>query len=165
MTQIGTGKYTYELTRDFCKLPAGQSFGLVSRVAADAQDRIYVFQRKDPPVVVFDREGKYLGDMHFAFMRNIGDVVPTLGTAQTIPTIEKGIVSIGLTRMIRGSGRAIAAAERVIRPSGAGRTIGPHVIRGWTPTRPCRGCSSRRMGGGRRRRSGSGRRRTQRSRG
>jgi len=42
-------------------LPAGQSFGLVSRVAADAQDRIYVFQRKDPPVVVFDREGKYLG--------------------------------------------------------------------------------------------------------
>src|SRR6266478_8240083 len=61
MTQIGTGKYTYELIRDFCKLPDGQSFGLVSRVAADAQDRIYVFQRKDPPVVVFDRDGKYLG--------------------------------------------------------------------------------------------------------
>ena len=61
MTQVGTGKYTYELIRDFFKLPPGQSFGLVSRVAADAQDRIYVFQRKDPPVVVFDREGKYLG--------------------------------------------------------------------------------------------------------
>jgi hypothetical protein len=30
-------------------------------VAADAQDRIYVFQRKDPPVVVFDRDGTYLG--------------------------------------------------------------------------------------------------------
>jgi hypothetical protein len=30
-------------------------------VAADAQDRVYVFQRKDPPVVVFDRDGKYLG--------------------------------------------------------------------------------------------------------
>jgi len=61
MAQVDTGKYTYELIRDFCKLPAGQSFGLVSRVAADAQDRIYVFQRKDPPIVVFDREGKYLG--------------------------------------------------------------------------------------------------------
>ena len=61
MAQTGTGEYRYELIRDFCKLPAGQSFGLVSRVAADAQDRIYVFQRKDPPVVVFDREGKYLG--------------------------------------------------------------------------------------------------------
>ena len=61
MTQVGTGKYTYEPIRDFFKLPAGQSFGLVSRVAADARDRVYVFQRKDPPVVVFDREGKYLG--------------------------------------------------------------------------------------------------------
>jgi len=61
MTQLGTGKYTYELIRDFFKLPAGQTFGLVSRVAADAQDRVYVFQRKDPPVVVFDRDGKYLG--------------------------------------------------------------------------------------------------------
>jgi DNA-binding beta-propeller fold protein YncE len=30
-------------------------------VATDSEDRVYVFQRKDPPVVVFDREGKYLG--------------------------------------------------------------------------------------------------------
>jgi DNA-binding beta-propeller fold protein YncE len=51
---------TYELIRDFLKLPAGQTFGLVSRVATDSQDRVYVFQRKDPPVVVFDRDGKYL---------------------------------------------------------------------------------------------------------
>jgi sugar lactone lactonase YvrE len=61
MTQVGTGEYTYELIRDFLKLPHGESFGMVSRVAADSQDRVYVFQRKDPPVVVFDREGKYLG--------------------------------------------------------------------------------------------------------
>jgi DNA-binding beta-propeller fold protein YncE len=61
MTQVGTGEYTYELIHDFLKLPAGQSFGMVSRVATDSQDRVYVFQRKDPPVVVFDREGKYLG--------------------------------------------------------------------------------------------------------
>jgi Amt family ammonium transporter len=35
----------------------------------------------------FGGEGKYLGDLHFAFMRHINDVVPTLGSAQTIPTI------------------------------------------------------------------------------
>jgi Amt family ammonium transporter len=35
----------------------------------------------------FGGDGKYLGDFHFAFMRNINDVVPTLGAAQTIPTI------------------------------------------------------------------------------
>jgi DNA-binding beta-propeller fold protein YncE len=61
MTQLGTGNHTYELIRDFPKLPKGESFGMISRVATDSQDRVYVFQRKDPPVVVFDREGKYLG--------------------------------------------------------------------------------------------------------
>src|SRR5438105_4744248 len=61
MAQVGTGKYTYEVIRDFFKSPDGEPFELISRVAADAQDRIYVFQRRDPPVVVFDRDGKYLG--------------------------------------------------------------------------------------------------------
>ncbi len=59
-TTIGTGKYTYELIPDFFKSPDGQPFGLISRVAADDQDRIYIFQRRDPPVVVFDRTGKHL---------------------------------------------------------------------------------------------------------
>jgi NHL repeat len=61
MPVLGSNGYSYELIRDFFKLPDGGRFGLVSRVAADAQDRIYVFQRRDPPVVVFDRDGKYLG--------------------------------------------------------------------------------------------------------
>jgi len=90
MTQVGTGKYTYELIRDFCKLPDGQSFGLVSRVAADAQDRIYVFQRKDPPVVVFDREGKHLGawgsgqvtDPHG--LKIVGDTVYTTDRSDSV---------------------------------------------------------------------------------
>ena len=56
-----TQAHTYDVIRDFFKLPNGERFGLVSRVAADSHDRIYVFQRKDPPVVVFDRTGKYLG--------------------------------------------------------------------------------------------------------
>jgi DNA-binding beta-propeller fold protein YncE len=61
MSQVGSGEYRYELIRDFLKLPNGERFGLVSRVATDSQDRVYVFQRRDPPVVVFDRDGKYLG--------------------------------------------------------------------------------------------------------
>ena len=55
MTQVGTGKHTYELVRDWPKMPKGESLGVVSRVATDSQDRVYVFQRKDPPVVVLDR--------------------------------------------------------------------------------------------------------------
>ena len=60
MTQVRTGKYTYERIQDFPQLPAGDSFGQVTRIAIDSQDRFYVFQRKDPPVMVFDRNGKYL---------------------------------------------------------------------------------------------------------
>lgn len=61
MTRLGAGNYQYELVRDWPKMPAGQALGTVSRVATDSQDRVYVFQRKDPPVVVFDRDGNYLG--------------------------------------------------------------------------------------------------------
>ena len=60
MTTVGTGKYTYRLEQDWAKLPRGEEFGTVSAVASDSQDRVYAFQRKDPPVVVFDRNGVYL---------------------------------------------------------------------------------------------------------
>src|SRR6201984_3212092 len=105
MTQVGTGKYAYELIRDFGKLPAGQSFGMVSRVATDAPDRVYVFQRKDPPVVVFDRAGTYLGawgsgevtDPHG--LKIVGDVVYTTDRSDSVakaftldgkPLLERG---------------------------------------------------------------------------
>ncbi len=61
MTQVGTGPYTYELIPDFPRLAEGLTFGVVSRVATDSKDRLYVFQRKDPPVLVFERDGTYAG--------------------------------------------------------------------------------------------------------
>ena len=51
---------TYELIRDFLKPPSDQPLGIVSRVATNSQDRVYVFQRKNPPVMVFDRDGNFL---------------------------------------------------------------------------------------------------------
>lgn len=60
MTTVGAGKYTYTLIQDWAKLPPGQTFGTVSAVATDSQDRVYAFQRTEPPVVVFDRDGNFL---------------------------------------------------------------------------------------------------------
>jgi uncharacterized protein YjiK len=60
MTTVGSGKYTYELIQDWPKLPPGESLGVVSSVATDSRDRVYAFQRQDPPVMVFDRDGNYL---------------------------------------------------------------------------------------------------------
>ena len=60
MTTVGTGSYRYEYIQSFPKLPAGQEFRIVSTVATDSYDRVYVFQRTDHPVVVFDCDGTYL---------------------------------------------------------------------------------------------------------
>ena len=60
MTTVGSGKFTYTLIQDWAKLPPGQEFGTVSAIATDSQDRVYAFQRAEPPVVIFDRDGNYL---------------------------------------------------------------------------------------------------------
>ena len=50
------GKRRYRVDRDWCHWPADIEAGFVSQVAAQ-DDRIYVLQRADPPVVVFDPDG------------------------------------------------------------------------------------------------------------
>ena len=60
MTTIKTDKYDYELVQSWGTLPDGMTFGTVSSVAADSQNRVYVYQRKDPPIVVLDSHGNYL---------------------------------------------------------------------------------------------------------
>ena len=73
MTTVGTGKYTYKLIQDWARLPQGESFGPVSAVATDSQDRVYAFQQQDPPVHVFDRDGNYLSSWgNGAFVRPHG---------------------------------------------------------------------------------------------
>jgi DNA-binding beta-propeller fold protein YncE len=60
MATVGTGEHRYELIENWAKLPEGETFGNTSAVATDSQNRVYVFQRKDPPIVVFDAHGNYL---------------------------------------------------------------------------------------------------------
>ena len=74
MPTVGSGKYTYTLTQDWAKLPPGETFAMVSAVATDSQDRVYGFQRKDPPIVIFDRNGNFLsswGNGAFDFAHGI----------------------------------------------------------------------------------------------
>jgi hypothetical protein len=56
----GTGKYTYELVDGWVKLPEGWSFLDVGGVSVDSQDRVYIFNRSDHPIIVLDREGNFL---------------------------------------------------------------------------------------------------------
>jgi hypothetical protein len=57
---VGTGQFLYDVFRPWGVLPAGWTFGLISHVAVDSKDRVYFYQRKDPPILVFDSDGNFL---------------------------------------------------------------------------------------------------------
>ena len=59
MATVGTGKYTYEIVADWAKLPAGWTLGQTAMVT-DSQDRVYLFNRSDHPLIVLDRDGNFL---------------------------------------------------------------------------------------------------------
>ena len=57
---FGAGEYTYQVQEGWGQLPAGWKWGWIAAVACDSQDRVYVYSRSEHPMVVFDREGRFL---------------------------------------------------------------------------------------------------------
>lgn len=65
---LGSGDYRYELQENWAQLPDGWVFKQVGAVAVDENDDVYVFNRSDHPVMVFNREGEFqraFGEGHF----------------------------------------------------------------------------------------------------
>ncbi|MBI2321214.1 MAG: hypothetical protein HYU88_03765 [Chloroflexi bacterium] len=58
--KVGSGRYRYEVVRSWGQLPHGWAFGKISGVAVDSQGRVFVYQRTDRPILVFDRDGRFL---------------------------------------------------------------------------------------------------------
>ena len=57
---VGTGKFRYRVNADWAKLPPGWSFKEVGGVGCDKNDNVYVFNRGEHPMMVFDRNGNFL---------------------------------------------------------------------------------------------------------
>lgn len=58
---FGTGSYTYEPVEGWGQGPEGRAMGIVSSMATDSQDRVYVIDREpNPAIVVFDRDGRLI---------------------------------------------------------------------------------------------------------
>ena len=55
----------YRVERSFLSWPKTLNVGTSSKGAVDSEGNLYVCQRADPPILVFDRNGK--------FTRSIGD--------------------------------------------------------------------------------------------
>src|SRR5271170_3171832 len=57
---VGTGDFKYRIVEDWAKLPDGWSFKEVGAVGCDRHDNVYVFNRGEHPMMVFDRDGNFL---------------------------------------------------------------------------------------------------------
>jgi DNA-binding beta-propeller fold protein YncE len=80
---VALGTRRYRVDRTWAQLPSDVRYDGVSQVAVDSQDRVYVFQRGDPPVVVFDATGAFVGawgngliaDAHGIFITHHDEVI------------------------------------------------------------------------------------------
>ena len=57
---VGEGDYRYEQLDNWARVPPGMIMGEVGAVGVDKQDNVYVFNRGDHPMMIFDREGDFL---------------------------------------------------------------------------------------------------------
>jgi DNA-binding beta-propeller fold protein YncE len=58
--QAGSGSLRFELIQGWEQAPAGWEHPDVAAVATDAQDNVYLFCRNNPPIWIYDREGRFL---------------------------------------------------------------------------------------------------------
>ena len=69
MPVVGSGGYQYEVAENWGQLPRGRTFGVVTGVAVDSRERVYICQQQqDPPVMVFNRDGNYLDSWGTGFI-------------------------------------------------------------------------------------------------
>ena len=59
MVRVGAGARVYEQVEYWEKLPEGWVLGQTA-IVTDSQDRVYLFNRSDHPLIVLDRDGKFL---------------------------------------------------------------------------------------------------------
>jgi DNA-binding beta-propeller fold protein YncE len=57
---LGDGDHRYRVEEGWGTLPDGWSFHEVGAVGVDRSDNVYVFNRGEHPMIVFDREGNFL---------------------------------------------------------------------------------------------------------
>ena len=57
---LGSGEHRYKVIENWAKLPDGWEFKDVGAVAVDSKDQVYVFNRGEHPMMVFDRAGNFL---------------------------------------------------------------------------------------------------------
>lgn len=74
MTVLGEGDFAYQVLDHWEVLPRGWELGDIAGVAVDSHDRVYVFNRGEHPMLVFNHEGHFLtswGEARFSHPHGI----------------------------------------------------------------------------------------------
>lgn len=58
---VGSGKFQYELAKGWEQIPDGWGHGDVTSIVTDKSDRVYVFNRSEHPVMIYERDGTFVG--------------------------------------------------------------------------------------------------------
>src|SRR6185436_6623640 len=85
---LGTGEFRYEVLEDWAKLPTGWTLRDAAAVAVDSKDRVYVFNRSEHPMMVFDRDGNFLRSWGEGVFRNAHGI--HIGPDQTLYCTDDG---------------------------------------------------------------------------
>lgn len=88
LTTVGNGDFTYRVIMDWAKLPEGWTFHEVADVAVDSRDRVYVFNRGEHPMIVFDGGGNFLNSWGEGVFRRPHGV--TVGPDDTLCCADDG---------------------------------------------------------------------------
>ena len=68
------GRDRYEVVEGFFKRPKGWTFVEVADVGIDSDDNVFVFCRGTHPVMIFDKEGRFL-DASASVALSTGDTI------------------------------------------------------------------------------------------
>lgn len=85
---IGPHRMEYEVLEGWEQLPEGWSFVEVAGVAVDSRDRVYVFNRGEHPIIVFDKDGPFSTPGARASFRARTASSSTATTTSIAPTIS-----------------------------------------------------------------------------
>jgi sugar lactone lactonase YvrE len=115
---VGEGKYRYEVVEGWGRIPAGWHLDDVPDVAVDAQDRVYLFNRSEHPVIVLDREGRFLGSWgEGVFARAHGVTVSRDGVVYCTDDMDHTV------RMFTLEGRLLTTLGTKGHPSDSGYVV------------------------------------------
>ena len=86
--KIGSGDFTYEVQSGWEHLPPTHAWREAAAVAVDSKDRVYVFNRGDHPMIVFDSEGNFISSWGEGLFRRPHGL--TLGPGDTLFCTDDG---------------------------------------------------------------------------